>query len=381
MKKFKIAIDISPTKNANSKRGVGFYTKNLVKYLQRELKTNPEYKSWSLKLIKNCEAKRSHPKGEKLKIGTFDLLHYPYFDPFQLTLPQKTVPTIVTVHDLIPRQFKKHYPVGIKGNVRWLIQKNRLKKVDYIITDSHFSKYAIHKITKYPTDQIYPIYLGADPIFKSIKNTKELEKIRKKYKLPKKFVLYVGDINWNKNIPNLVRACLSLKYPLVIVGSAATRKNVINHPWNQDLLWLQKTHHPLLTLTGFVPDPDLAKIYNLATFYCQPSFAEGFGLTPLEAMQSGCPVCYSLQSSLAEIMDYNGVFFNPKSLKSIKKALKKLMTSPKLRQKFSKLGQKRARAFSWKLTALQTLAVYRLCHPAIATKYIRKGDPCGRPIK
>ncbi|MBU1129884.1 glycosyltransferase, partial [Patescibacteria group bacterium] len=229
MKKFKIAIDISPTQNQNSKRGIGFYTKNLVKYLQKELKTNPEYKNWILNLI----AKRSEitQRGKN-----FDLIHYPFFDPFQLTLPQKTIPTIVTVHDLIPHQFKKHYPVGIKGEIKWLIQKNRLKKVDYIITDSHSSKYAIHKITKYPTDQIYPVYLGADPIFKPTNNTKELEKIRKKYKLPKKFALYVGDINWNKNIPNLVRACLSLKYPLVIVGSAATRKNVINHPWNQDLL-------------------------------------------------------------------------------------------------------------------------------------------------
>ena len=355
----KIAIDISPTIDGNAKRGVGFYTQNLVESLQKEVKSNPKYNNYQISLIENLSADR--------QIENYSLVHYPYFDPFKLTLPPHKIPTIVTVHDLIPRQFKTHYPVGIKGEINWLIQKNRLKKADYIITDSHTSKYIIADITKHPVDKIYTIYLAASSVFKPIGDKKILKNIKKKYKLPDKFVLYVGDINWNKNIPRLVNACLDLKYPLVIVGSAVIKKNVENHPWNKDLLWLQQRSRELenystraLTLTGFVPDSDLVSIYNLATLYCQPSIAEGFGLPVLEAMACGCPVCYSLKSSLEEIVNYNGHPFNPTSPLSIKNAIKNIWTNPILQDTLSQKGLKYSQTFSWHQTALQTLAVYQM---------------------
>lgn len=348
----KIAIDISPLSNQNSQRGVGFYTKHLIDALQSEISVNPNYKNYQIDLTSNIQDLRSN---------IYDLIHYPYFDPFSLTLPTSLkTPFIVTVHDLIPRQYKKHYPVGVKGELKWLIQKHRLKKAKYIITDSHFSKYSIHNITGYPLDHIYSIYLAADKSFKPTSDQKKLNYIQEKYHLPPKFILYVGDINWNKNIPRLVTACLKLKYPLILAGSAATRPNVKDHPWNRDLLWLQKQKSPFIFLTGFVPDSDLPYIYNLATIYCQPSTAEGFGLPLLEAMQSGLPIAYSQEDSMQEIVDFNGEFFNPRSLTQIKASLKKLWTNKSLREKNSLLGLKRAKIFNWQYTALQTLAVYKL---------------------
>lgn len=354
----RIAIDISPTSDGNSARGVGFYTSRLVPALQSEIKTNPEFKDFQIDLIRNS----CLPAGTaSLEIGHFDLIHYPFFDPFQLTLPpRRNTPTVVTVHDLIPRQFKSHFPVGIKGEIRWLIQKHRLGLVDYIITDSHSSKYAIHRITGYPTEKMYTIYLAADAIFKPVKDKKKLLLTKQKYHLPNKFVLYVGDINWNKNIPTLVNTCQKLQYPLVIVGKSATQSNVINHPWNRDLLWLQQQHRPNLLLTGFVPDLELNNIYNLATMYCQPSFAEGFGLPLLEAMQAGCPIAYSQESSVGEIMDFHGEMFNPYLQPSIETAIKKLWTSLKLRQSYIRQGLKYTSTFSWQSTAIQTLSVYKL---------------------
>lgn len=355
MKIKKIAIDISPTIDQNSKRGVGFYTKNLINALQEEIKTNSDYQDFKIDLIKHL------PKNGWAK--NYDLVHYPFFDPFKLSLPKTNIPTIVTVHDLIPRQYKKHYPVGIKGEINWLIQKTRLKKSNFIITDSHSSKYQIKKIINYPVDQIYTVYLSADSSFKPIKNKNLLQKTSQKYNLPKQFVLYVGDINWNKNIPRLVKACLSLKYPLVIVGSATTRPNVSNHPWNQDLLWLQAIakQHKNIKLTGFLErQQDLVHLYNLAKLYCQPSIAEGFGLPVLEAMACGCPVAYSLKSSIAEIADYNGQPFNPLSQISIQKALKTVWISKTIRRKYKKLGLIHSSTFSWQQTALQTLSIYQL---------------------
>ena len=355
--KYKIAIDISPTQDGNALRGVGYYTSNLVSALQTEIKTNPLYKNYQIDLITNIDDLRSN---------IYDLIHYPYFDPFKLTLPKKTnIPTVITVHDLIPRQFRSHFPVGVKGELNWLIQKHRLLKVDKILTVSNYSKNIINKITGFKLSNIFATHLAADSSFKVIDNTKKLEEIRKKYKLPKKFILFVGDINWNKNIPTLVKACLKLNYPLVIVGSAATKKDIPNHPWTQDLLWLQSKALTLqnsnsLILTGFVPDEDLPSLYNLATLYCQPSFAEGFGLPLVQAMQSACPVVYSQDSCLDEIMASNGLKFNPYSQKDLEKSLSQFWNNEDLRQKYIKLGLNHAKNFNWKHTALQTLALYNL---------------------
>jgi glycosyltransferase involved in cell wall biosynthesis len=350
--KIRIAIDVSPLSDGNSIRGVGHYTNHLVKALQQEIKTNPEYKNWQIDLTKNIN---------DLQSTTYDLIHYPYFDPFKLTLPKKgSTPIIITVHDLIPIQFKKEFPVGIKGTLKWLIQKNNLKKSNLIITVSNYSKQIIKDIVKYPDRKIFVTYEAADSSFKQIKDINLLKSIKEKYNLPNKFILYVGDINWNKNIPNLAKACISLNYPLVIVGSAAKREKVENHPWNKDLIWLQSQKNKNLIFTGFVSDEELPVIYNLATFYCQPSFAEGFGLPLIQSMQSGTPVVFSNKTCIPEIMEDNGISFNPYSIKDIKLKLKKLWESPVLREKYSKMGIIRAKQFDWKFTAIQTLSSYKL---------------------
>lgn len=348
MGKFKIAIDVSPLNDGNSKRGVGYYTRHLVDALQTAIKNNPDYQHYQISLIEN----------PKSKLEKFDLIHYPYFDPFKLTLPLPQKPFIVTCHDLIPRAFKKHFPVGLKGEIKWLFQKQRLQKADYIICPSHSAKYQILDHLHYPADQVFTTYEAAGSNFKP-RPKNILKKIASKYHLPSKFILFVGDINWNKNVPGLARACLSLKYPLVIAGSAAT-KSVPDHPWTKDILWLQRQNSPYLKLLGFVPDEDLPLLYNLATIYSQPSFSEGFGLPLLEAMKSGTATAYANSASLPEIADFCGEYFDPYSLDSIKRALKKLWLSPQLRKKYIDCGLKRSQTFSWTKTALETLAVYRL---------------------
>lgn len=346
--KYKIAIDISPLNDGNSVRGVGYYTKNLVTAMQTEIKTNPKFQNINIYLITG-----------KQPLSKFDLVHYPYFDPFFPTLPPKTKQLrIVTIHDLIPLQFKSHFPVGLRGGLTWLKQRHNVRKSDYIITVSNYSKYIIADTLNYSADHIYVTYEAANSSFHPLNNKTQLTKIKNKYHLPDKFVLYVGDINWNKNVPGLVKACIKLSYPLVIVGSAATSK-VIDHPWTKDILWLQSQKSPLLNLTGFVPDADLPAIFNLATIYCQPSFAEGFGLLVVQAMQSGTPVVYSQETSLQEVMDYNGEFFDPYKNDSLEKALQKLWENPEARKSFRKLGLKRAEIFNWQFTAIQTLTLYQ----------------------
>jgi len=350
MKKFKIAIDVSPLSNGNSQRGVGYYTRNLIDALQTEIKSNPDYQDFSIKLVTD--------KSELLT--GFDLIHYPYFDPFFLTLPTTKTPYVVSVHDLIPLQLKKLYPTGIKGAIKWLIQKYRVKKAKYLITISHTSKYILHDILGYPKDKIFNTYLAADPNYKVITNKKILLKVKEKYQLPNKFVLYLGDVNLNKNVPRLAQACAKLKISLIIAGSSAV-KEVPQHPWTKDIIWVQQHQSKYLKSIGFVDDADKPAVYNLATVYCQPSLAEGFGLPLLEAMQCGTPTCFAVDTAQAEISDYSGLSFDPYSVNDIAQKIKKIITDKKLSAELKVKGLNRAKYFSWKQCALSTLAVYRLC--------------------
>lgn len=350
--KITVGIDISPLHNANKVRGVGFYTERLLT---------------EIKKLRNLEIKELKTEGE-IKKWNFDVLHIPYFSPSSFTVPLvKKKPVVVTIHDLIPVKYPVHYPLGIKGGIRWEIQKFLLRRnVDFVITDSLASKYDIADLTGYPQDRIYPIYLAAGKEFKKLKVKSEKLKIKKKYNLPEKFVLYVGDVNWNKNIPGLVKACEKIKMPLVIAGKQAIDDDYDrSHVENQDLVWLQQRaksasqRNKFLILLGFVPTTDLVTIYNLATVYCQPSFDEGFGLPVLEAMVCNCPVVCTNRGSLPEVVGKAAKLVES-TVDGIAKGLEETVFDLSINRKLVNAGLKRLKEFSWRKTAEKTLFVYKL---------------------
>lgn len=327
----KVAIIGSPLLDNNKTRGVGFYTKHLFE--------NLKIKKLDVDLVTSYQ----------LPVTNYDIIHYPFFDPFKLTLKIFNKPTIVTVHDLIPIQFKKHFPVGIKGTINWWIQLFNLHRASAIITVSEYSKKIIHQITKIPSNKIYVTHLAADSLCRPIKEKILLKTIKQKYNLPDKFVLYVGDINWNKNVPTLVKMCQDLNYPLVVAGSATTKKDVPVHPWTKDLLEIQANNYP--QKIGFVPNDELPILYNLATFYCQPSHAEGFGLPPLQAMACACPVIANMVTSIPEVIGNAALDFT-------KENFEKLWNNKTIRDKYIRLGLSQAKKFNWQKTAQKTMEVY-----------------------
>lgn len=341
----KVAFDISPLKSAHQFRGVGSYTKNLLDAL-----TKLQIPNFSLEPIKDGKIPSNS-----------DVVHYPYFDLFFLTLPfLKNKPTVVTIHDVIPLIFPNSFPAGLRGKAKLLLQKKSLASVSAVITDSEVSKMDIDKYLDFPKEKIFVVHLAPGGEFKRLSLAKSNE-IRTKHRLPEKFVLYVGDINWNKNIPGLVKACENIKTPLVIVGKQA-RENIndSHHPENQDLVWLQKQvkGNKQIILTGFVPNEELAVIYNLATVYCQPSFYEGFGLPVLEAMACGCPVVASRAGSLPEISGEAALQADPHATNSLANAVRRLISNKALRERLMKKGLTWVKKFSWQKTALATYRVY-----------------------
>lgn len=338
----RIAIDTTPLETGHKDRGVGTYTKLLIEALQKYEKKH----SYSF-----------FTRGQIVPENA-DVVHYPYFDPFFLTLPViKPRPTVVTVHDLTPLVFPEHFPVGFRGRLKWQIQRLSLGRATRIITDSDSSKADITRIAGISADTIDVVRLAPASEFSPVTDQALLRAVATKYTLPRRFILYVGDINGNKNILGLLKAFQKQRdVKLVLAGIAfvegSPEANAIQS--SIDVLGFRDE----VIMPGFVPLEDLPALYSLASVYVQPSFYEGFGLPVLEAMASGCPVMSSRASSLAEIAG-PAVLIDPNNPEDFALRLREALMMPA--DKRSALIQKGilwAKRYSWEKVARQTVQSY-----------------------
>ncbi len=346
----KVVIDISPLKTRHKTRGIGIYTRRLVEALQR------------------FDRKNKYVLTTKFKdVDDADLVHYPYFDLFFHTLPiRKHTKTVVTIHDLTPLVFPNEFRPGLKGRYRFIFQRLALRSVDAVITDSENSKKDIKKFLKIPNQQLNVIYLAAAEEFRP-QNKKQIEKVKKKYKVPNKFALYVGDVNYNKNIKRLIEAFSKVvrKHPklhLVLVGSALKDKTLTQVKEITEEIESKSLTNKVLFLPNVTIDPpnDLAALYSAAEVYIQPSLYEGFGLPVLEAFASGTIVVSSNTSSLPEITGEAAIMVNPTFSSEIAKGIEKAVNlTTKSKETMIKMGLKQAAKFSWKKTAEETIKVYK----------------------
>lgn len=346
----KIAVDVSPLTDdsaiSHRVRGIGSYIENLKKSLVQFF-PNDQYIFFS--------------RGQSLK--NIDIIHYPYFEPFFLTLPlRKRYKTVVTVHDLTPFVFPKEFPYGYRGFLKWLVQKFSLKKADAVITDSECSRQDVIRIAKIPKEKVFTVYLAAEKEFKVIKDNAKFLQIKKKYNLPEKFALYVGDVTWNKNLPCLIKAIKKTNVPLVMVGKALLQKEFDkDNLWNKDLITVQNLikNDKQITCLGFISTENLVLLYNMATAFVMPSLYEGFGLPILEAMQCGCPVIATKEGSLKEIAGDAAFFVDAYNIESIASGIEQVIKDKGLQRELSEKGLIQAKKFSWEETARKTMQVYK----------------------
>ena len=319
---------VKPPHVGSLTRGVGFYTARLYKGLL-DLKVNME-------LVDLSYFPTSY--------STYDLVHFTYFDPFFLTLPPFVgKKTIVTVHDLTPLLFPEGFPRGIKGEIKWQIQKGLISRAKSIITVSKTSKNDIAEVLNYPKDKIFVTYEAAAEEFRRIPDIKKDNSI-----------LYVGDVNYNKNISGLIRAFSKLpqQYNLVLVGKAFLDDSLVEiKQIKKQIQELNLTYR--VKFLGFVESKDLVRFYNRAVVYVQPSIYEGFGLPVVEAMACGTPVVCGHNSSLIEIGG-NAVIYadvtNPNDLADRILSARNISSQKLIAQ---------AKKFNWHQTASETLSVYK----------------------
>jgi glycosyltransferase involved in cell wall biosynthesis len=173
-------------------------------------------------------------------------------------------------------------------------------------------------------------------------------------------VLYVGGISPHKNLDGLLHAFARLeegRAHLAIVGDHSGDGFLGCYP---QLLQLRARLglESKVTFTGFVPDDDLAVLYNAATVLALPSFDEGFGLPAVEAMACGLAVAASRTGSLSEIVGPAGVFFDPRDHAMMAEALRRVLDDPRLRADLSAEGLRRASLFTWSAAARDTVRLF-----------------------
>ncbi len=351
----KIGIDVQSTSGKST--GIGFYTKNLITYLE---KTN-EVSFVKVKSVKEDLNTLERMKWENIDLFAevkregIDLLHIPGFAGPMFNAETKKV---TTVHDLIGMVYPEN--LGFASRFYW--QKwlpACVKKSDHIIADSMNTKRDIVRFLGIPEDKIRVILIAVDPRFKPIDDVEELKRVTDKYDLPDHFILNVGTIEPRKNIRGLLEAFARYvdeyngKMELVLVGKKDWGYKQVEGKLKD--LGIDKR----VFFTDYVEDKDLAVFYNLAKVFVYPSFYEGFGLPVLEALSSGCSVIASDRSSIPEIVGDAGILVRPDDINGLSGHLSNFDKSDHLAEDLSCKALERAKMFSWEKTAEETLEVYR----------------------
>ncbi len=287
-----------------------------------------------------------------------EVAHVPYFAPPLYP----SIPTVVTIHDLIPLILPA-YKGSILVRFYTRLVSIAAKRAQAIITDSHSSKRDIINLLKMPGERIHVIPLAADERFKPGVGTAELDQVRRKYSLPQEFILYLGGFDQRKNMNTLLKGFKGVKErlgdrcPLVIAGTLPSKDTpFFPHPRR---LAEEARVSDAVRFIGWVPEEEKPALYSLATLFLYPSLYEGFGLPPLEAMASGTPVISSNASSLPQVVGQGGILVDPQEPATWAEAMVALLTSPQKREELSAKAVEQAQKFGWRKTARETLEVYK----------------------
>jgi glycosyltransferase involved in cell wall biosynthesis len=232
--------------------------------------------------------------------------------------------------------------------------KHLAAKADMIITISNSEKERLVKNKVADASKIAVVYHGINHEFKALKDYpgEIVNVFNLKYQLPKRYLLYVGRVNIRKNIAHLVSALNLLEdkdIKLVIAGELGSDIEIL-----KDHIKAEGLMHRII-LTGHVSEEDLHLFYANATVFCFPSYAEGFGLPPLEAMQCGIPVIVSQRTAMPEICGDAAVYIDPDHIENIAEKINFLLNDINLYNRKVTEGIDHAKKFSWQISANRIL--------------------------
>jgi glycosyltransferase involved in cell wall biosynthesis len=369
-----IGIDASRA-NITNKTGVEWYSWHVIQNL-KELTKDSEH-SWVLysnhalksgleKLPKNWYEVRAHwplRKGWTQARLSYELWRRPtdvFFIPAHVLPRITSKKSVVTVHDVGFRRLPQLYRPRDRRFHEWST-KDIAKRAERIITVSEFSGRELSELYGIDPSRIAITPNGIDhDRYRPISDNSEIEERLTRYRISKPYFVAVGRLEAKKNTANLVKAFTLFKArrglgdptKLVLIGNPGfgfeeIKKAIAESNVKQDILQL-----------GYVPEADKPAILNGAQALIHPSWYEGFGIPPVEAMACGCPVLSSNAASLPEILGKDAaVYFTPGELEGMAQAMTRIQDESGLAQKLRTAGIARASKYTWRNTAELTLPV------------------------
>jgi len=276
----------------------------------------------------------------EIKKNRIDLFFTPYiFVPLFF----KRWKNVITIHDALTKSCPQFYTFHYRKYLDFFVPKS-ISLSDSIITISNSAKKELMKYYNLNGDKIKVLYHWSDSKFRQlVVSSEERNKIKQKYNLPEKFVLFVSVLEERKNIRGILKISDILwkdnfKIKFVLVGRKGFGYDKLENDFN-------KREERFLFLNQ-VNDEDLVIIYNLATVFLFPTFYEGFGLPLLEAMSCGLPIVASDNSSIPEVVGDAGFLGNSDDYKYFAECIKNLFENPELHSKLSGMSLIQAKKFS-----------------------------------
>jgi glycosyltransferase involved in cell wall biosynthesis len=229
------------------------------------------------------------------------------------------------------------------------------RKADALIANSKLTENDFVNILKVPREKIKTIYFGLEPIFKPIEDRSVLEKVKKKYNLPDRFILTVSRYDPRKNFATTFKAFTNCKdagdIKLVAVGKESWK-------YKEDCGIAESGFEDDVIFPGYIDHDELPAFYNLAEVYIFPSVYEELGIPLIESMACGCPIVASNSGAIPEITDNIACLSDPFDADGMAAGIDKLTHDPDFRNKSIEKGFLRAQEFSYENSARKTVELF-----------------------
>ncbi len=281
-----------------------------------------------------------------------EVLHTQYFIPFL-----RSCRVVCTIHDICFEHFSNIFTKRDYWTQKLLIPY-AARHSEYIFTVSNHAKQDIIDHYKVDPNKIIVTYNAVNEHFRKLTFVELNEKdLRNKYEIGnEQYILTVGNLQPRKNLPRLIEAFIKWRKKnksgkLVIVGKKAWMYD--------DILKAAGSNSKNIILTDYVSEGDLVRLYNAAACFIYPSFFEGFGIPPLEAMACGTPVAVANATSLPEVVGDAGLYFNPFEVDEIEESISRLMRDISLKKELVEKSIKQVSRFDWIKSAM---TVYKYYH-------------------
>ena len=266
-------------------------------------------------------------------------------------LARHGIKSMVTVHDLIFLRFPKFYSF-FDREIHTLKARHSTQNADVVVAVSEQTKRDVVEFFGVDANKIKVIYQGCQDVFKRKFPADEIEHVRKKYQLPRQYLLNVGTIEERKNILLGVKAIKDLDTHLAIVGSETEYTQKVKEYIRQNGL-----ENKVSFLKG-VPNEELAMLYQGASLFIYPSLFEGFGIPIIESLFSETPVITSKGGCFGEAGGEGSIYINPGSVEELKEAIEKVLSDKALQEEMVVAGREHVRKFSDDYIARQYMELY-----------------------